>query len=101
MSGSESEDSVDEFYRANPDVPKFSELVKIRNPTAEESTLIQAMIKDSRERLKRERSVPPEHKYPLATRLDELSASGAGGLRPVGGSESKDTCVTKGHPSKT
>jgi hypothetical protein len=47
-SGSESEDSVDEFYRANPDVPKFSELVKVWNPSPEEFALIAAMIKDSR-----------------------------------------------------
>jgi hypothetical protein len=99
MSGSESEDSVDEFYRANPDVPKFSELVKVRNPSPEESALIAAMIKDSRGRLKQERTLPPKRKYPLAAQLDELDASRAGGLRPVGGSGQMDTCVASSHPS--
>jgi hypothetical protein len=30
---------VDEFYRCNPQVPKFSQLVAIRNPTEEEKAL--------------------------------------------------------------
>jgi hypothetical protein len=50
-SASESEDLVDEFYHANPDMPKFSELVKVRNQSPDESALIASMIKDSRERV--------------------------------------------------
>jgi hypothetical protein len=92
---------VDEFYRANPDVPKFSELVKVRNPSPEESALIAAMINHSRERLKRERRLPPKKQYPLATRPDEIEASRAGGLRPVSGSGQTDTCVASGHASQT
>jgi hypothetical protein len=45
----------------------------------------------------------PETKVsvPMVTRQQEKQASGAGGLRPGGGSGQKDTRVTKGHPSKT
>jgi hypothetical protein len=102
-SESESEDSVDEFSRANPDAPKFSELVAIRKPTSEESTLIVAMTRDSREKFNRERKVPPNYKFPLAIRLDEIDdASRAGGLRPgVGGSGLTDTRMASGHPSHT
>jgi hypothetical protein len=102
-SESESEDSIDEFYRANPEVPSFSKLVAIRRPTPEESALIAAMIKDSRERLHRERKVPPTYKLPAAIRLDEVDdARRAGGLRPgVGGSGKKGTRVASSHPPKT
>jgi hypothetical protein len=51
-SSADSEDSVDEFYRCNPQVPKFSELVRIRKPTEDEKALIAQMVKDSRERFR-------------------------------------------------
>jgi hypothetical protein len=118
---SEGEDSIDEFYRHNPQVPKFSQLVAIRNPTTEEYALIAQMVQDSRERLKGEKVMPlkssppkatrttpePEEVVPqksshgMTTRSKSKSASGAGGVRPTAGSGQKDTCVAKGNPSKT
>jgi hypothetical protein len=113
---SEGEDSVDEFYRCNPQVPKFSKLVAIRNPTEEEKALIAQMVKDSRERLGKEHVIPPkstprratrsthepeESVHPMTTRSKSEKASGAGGLRPAVGSGQKDTRVARGNPSKT
>jgi hypothetical protein len=43
----------------------------------------------------------PGTKVPTPTMVTRSQASRAGGLRPGGGSGSKDTCVAKGNPSKT
>jgi hypothetical protein len=42
-----------------------------------------------------------ESSYGMTTRSQAKKASGAGGLRPGVGSGQTDTCVAKGHPSKT
>jgi hypothetical protein len=73
-SQAQSEDSVDEFYRCHPEVPRFSEFVRIRKPTGDEKALINQMVKDSRERFNRERRMPqkPEpSKPPMAIRISE------------------------------
>jgi hypothetical protein len=45
--------------------------------------------------------VPVKSEHPMGTRSKSKTASGAGSLRPVGGSGSTDTCVATGRPSKT
>jgi hypothetical protein len=67
-SGPDGEDSVDEFYRENPSVPKFSDLVKIRNPAEDEKAFTAQMLKDSRERLGKNRTLP---RHPMATRSSD------------------------------
>jgi hypothetical protein len=67
-SSADSEDSVHEFYRCNPQIPRFSRLVAIRKPSEDEKALIAHMIQDSRERRGKDRTVP---KHPMATRSSD------------------------------
>jgi hypothetical protein len=106
-SGTDGEDSVDEYYRNHPEEPKCGDLVSSRLPTLASSRASTPVNSDNED----QEEMTEDQKRHLASAKRRVAKSGrAGGQATRGksrssqmdaGSGSTDTRVEGGHPSKT